>query len=181
MRIISGNFRGRRLHPPTKMPARPTTDMAKEGLFNILQNWVSFPHQKTLDLYAGTGNISFEFASRGAEDITVVERNRKLIGFITDNFNKLEYQDNVRIVQEDVFKFLSYDEAKYDLIFADPPYASETMDKLIDTVMYKPALADEGIFILEHSIKQDFSKNKAFFRQVNYGSTVFSFFKHTDL
>ncbi len=178
MRIISGQFGGRRFNPPAKMPARPTTDMAKEGLFNILQNMVSFPHLKTLDLFGGTGNISYELASRGVEDLTIVEKSRKMVNFITENFEKLNYLDHVRIASDDVFKFLNYDENKYDFIFAGPPYALDKIDKLPEKIMEKSFLTDEGIFVLEHTPRNNYEEFPGFFRVVNYGTTLFSFFKN---
>ncbi len=178
MRIISGQFGGRRFHPPTKMPARPTTDMAKEGLFNILQNMISFTHVKSLDLFGGTGNISYELASRGVEDLTIVERSRKMVDFIKQNFEKLDYQENVRIASDDVFKFLNYDENQYDFIFAGPPYALDKIDKLPEKILAKPFLTDTGIFVLEHTPRNDYQDLEGFFRVVNYGTTLFSFFKN---
>ncbi len=177
MRIISGQFGGRRFQPPAKMPARPTTDRAKEGLFNILQNMVSFPHLKTLDLFGGTGNISYELASRGVTDLTIVERSRKMVDFITQNFAKLDYLDQVRIVGDDVFKFMGYDENKYDFIFAGPPYALDKIDKIPQIILDKSLLTIEGIFILEHTPRNDYQGFPGFFRVVNYGTTLFSFFR----
>ncbi len=179
MRIISGQFGGRRFTPPRKMPARPTTDIAKEGLFNILQNYIEFDELKTLDIFGGTGSISYELASRGVTDLTIVERSRKLIDFISQNFEKLNYLDHVRIVSDDVFKFLNYDEGKYDFIFAGPPYALEKIDKIPAKIFEGDFLTNEGFLVLEHTPRNNYEEHPSFFRMSNYGTTVFTFFQNT--
>src|SRR5215471_10306826 len=126
MRIISGKFGGRRIHPPSKMPyTRPTTDIAKEGLFNILQNRIDFEDAKTLDLFGGTGNITYELASRGASDLTVVEKDATMYTFIKKNIDELKIE-NCKVIRMDVFQFLSAEKDIYDFIFAGPPYSLNT-------------------------------------------------------
>src|ERR1051326_8554356 len=123
MRIISGKFGGRRINPPAKMPyTRPTTDIAKEGLFNILQNRIDFDGIKTLDLFGGTGNISYEFASRGAGDLAIIEKDTQMYAFIKRNIEMLG-MENCRVLKMDVFNFLKNCNEQYDLTFAGPPYA----------------------------------------------------------
>ncbi len=178
MRIISGRFGGRRFTPPRKMPARPTTDIAKEGLFNILQNYLEFDGLRTLDIFAGTGSISYELASRGADDLTLVERSRKMIDFITQNFEKLDYLDHTRIVSDEVFRFLSYDTGKYDFIFAGPPYALDKIDKIPIRIFEGDFLSTGGIFVLEHTPRNNYEDSPHFFRTTNYGTTVFTFFRN---
>ncbi len=178
MRIISGRYGGRRFTPPTKMPARPTTDVAKEGLFNVLQNYIDLDGSKTLDLYAGTGNISYELASRGAEHLTLVEKSRKMINYIKSNMEKLHIDEELRLCQDDVFTFLNYDKGAYDFIFAGPPYADKKIDKLPDRITQGRFIAPEGIFVLEHTPRNDFENHPHFKRLLKYGTTLFSLFEN---
>ena len=130
MRIISGKFGGRRIHPPTNMPhTRPTTDIAKEGLFNILQNRIDFNNLKCLDLFAGTGSISYELASRGADSLTLVEKDGKQVQFIQQTAKLLGLTD-FSVLKQDVFQFLKHCNEQFDFIFAGPPYALTTIDQL---------------------------------------------------
>ena len=129
MRIIGGDQGGRKFHPPSKIPARPTTDIAKEGLFNTLQNTLDFEGLKTLDIYGGTGSISYELASRGAANLTLVERDRKTVDFIRKMVEELQFE-NFKIIQGDVFKYLNNCKEKFDFIFAGPPYALEEIDEI---------------------------------------------------
>lgn len=176
MRIISGKYGGKRIHPPTKMPyTRPTTDIAKEGLFNILQNQIDFEGIRTLDLFGGTGAISYELASRGAADLTIIEKDAQMHSFIKKNINELNIE-NCKVVKSDVFKFLNSCTEKYDFIFAGPPYALQSIDELPKIIMDKKLIAENGIFVLEHTPRNNYEGYSGFIKQRNYGTTVFSFF-----
>jgi 16S rRNA (guanine(966)-N(2))-methyltransferase RsmD len=177
MRIISGTLGGRRIHPPAKMPyTRPTTDIAKEGLFNILQTRIDFDGAKTLDLFGGTGSISYELASRGAADLTIVEKDAVMYQFIKKNIADLKIE-NANVVRMDVFGFLETATGKYDFIFAGPPYALNIIDELPKIIVEKNLIDDEGYFVLEHTPRNDYEKYAGFSFKRNYGTTVFSFFK----
>jgi 16S rRNA (guanine(966)-N(2))-methyltransferase RsmD len=176
MRIISGTLGGRRIHPPAKMPyTRPTTDIAKEGLFNILQTRIDFDGAKTLDLFGGTGSISYELASRGAADLTIVEKDAVMYQFIKKNIADLKIE-NANVVRMDVFGFLETATGKYNFIFAGPPYALNTIDELPKIIVEKNLIDDEGYFVLEHTPRNDYSTYAGFSFKRNYGTTVFSFF-----
>lgn len=176
MRIISGAMGGRKIHPPSKMPyTRPTTDIAKEGLFNILQTRIDFDGAKTLDLFSGTGNISYELASRGAADLTIVEKDAVMYQFIKKNIADLKIE-NANVIRMDVFSFLETATGKYDFIFAGPPYALNTIDELPKIIVEKNLIADDGYFVLEHTPRNNYSTYKNFSFKRNYGTTVFSFF-----
>lgn len=176
MRIISGKWGGRRIQPPSHMPhTRPTTDLAREGLFNILANNVDFSALHTLDLFSGTGCISYELASRGAQELTIVEKDPAMCAFITGTFNMLG-GTMPRIVKQDVFSFLAMDKGRYDLVFADPPYAMREMDDLPALIFEKGILNEGGWFILEHTHRNDFSKHPLFRLERKYGTTRFSIF-----
>jgi len=176
MRIISGKLGGRRISPPTQMPyTRPTTDIAKEGLFNILQNNLDFEGLKCLDLFGGTGSISYELASRGAADLTIVEKDTQMYQFIKKTMEDLKIK-NARIVKSDVFQFIENCNETYDFIFAGPPYALTTIDELPTKVFQKPILNTDGWFVLEHTPRNSYSAFPYFKMARNYGTTVFSFF-----
>lgn len=176
MRIIAGTLGGRRIRPPAKMPyTRPTTDVAKEGLFNVLQHRIDFEGMKTLDLFGGTGSISYELASRGADDLTIVEKDNSMFDFIRKTAMSLEI-DNMRFVKSDVFKFLATCTEKYDFIFAGPPYALTTIDKLPEIIIEKELLRDKGWFVLEHTPRNDYKKFAKYSFEKNYGTTIFSVF-----
>ena len=178
MRIISGTLGGRRISPPANMPhTRPTTDIAKEGLFNILQNRVSFDGIKTLDLFGGTGCISYELASRGAADLTIIEKDNAMHAFIKKNIAALNIQ-NCKVLQMDVFHFLSGCNEQYDFIFAGPPYALATIDELPKIIISKNLIAPKGYFVLEHTPRNNYESFEGFQFQRNYGTTVFSFFRN---
>src|ERR1700759_138068 len=177
MRTISGSLGGRKIHPPAKMPyTRPTTDIAKEGLFNILQTRIDFEGAKTLDLFGGTGSISYELASRGAAQLTIIEKDAAMFFFIKKNIADLNIE-NVNLMRMDVFNFLSSSSEKYDFIFAGPPYALNTIDELPKIIVEKNLIADDGYFVLEHTPRNDYKDYKGFSFQRNYGTTVFSFFE----
>ena len=177
MRIISGKYGGRRINPPSNMPhTRPTTDVAKEGLFNILQNRVQLEGAKTLDLLGGTGCISYELASRGAIDLTIVEKDPQMLGFIKKNIEMLKIE-NVHLLQMDVFQFLSNCNNKYDIIFAGPPYALNTIDHLPKIIVEQQLISPEGYFILEHTPRNNYKSFPGYSFERNYGTTIFSFFE----
>lgn len=179
MRIISGKWGGRRIHPPVKMPhTRPTTDIAKEGLFNILQNRMSFDGIKTLDLFGGTGCISYELASRGAEDLTIVEKDVHMHAFIKKNLEILG-AGNYNVLRFDVFQYLNTCSEQYDFIFAGPPYALGTIDELPKIIVQKKLIASGGFFVLEHTPRNGYEKFDGFSFVRNYGTTLFSFFEAT--
>jgi len=176
MRIISGKFGGRRINPPAKMPyTRPTTDIAKGGLFNILHTRIDFDGAKTLDLFGGTGYISYELASRGAADLTIVEMDTQMHGFIKKNMEMLQVT-NCKILKMDVFSFLDACNETFDLIFAGPPYALTAIDELPKIIVSKKLVAADGFFVLEHTPRNNYEKYEGFGFQRNYGTTVFSFF-----
>ena len=177
MRIIGGEHGGRRINPPSKMPyTRPTTDIAKEGLFNILQNAIDFENTKSLDLFGGTGSISYELASRGVTDLTIVEKDVQMYEFIKKTSEALGLE-NFKVIRSDVFKFISQAKEKYDLIFAGPPYALQNIDDLPKLVFEKDLLNEKGWFILEHTPRNHY-ENSPFFKSArNYGTTIFSIFE----
>jgi 16S rRNA (guanine966-N2)-methyltransferase len=176
MRIIGGKFGGRKFHPPAKLPnTRPTTDIAKEGLFNTLQHMVDFEDAKTLDLFGGTGSISYELASRGAVDLTLVERDRVPFGFIKKTMQELGVE-GVNLIYGDVFKFLSSCNEKYDFIFAGPPYALQEIDDLPRIVCDRRLIAEDGVFVLEHTPRNNYEDHPHLIKVKSYGTTVFSFF-----
>lgn len=177
MRIIAGKYGGRRIKPPTKMPyTRPTTDIAKEGLFNILQHRLSFDGISTLDLFGGTGAISYELASRGASELTIVEKDHQMAHFIKHNIDLLGIE-NCELVKVDVFQFLKHCNKTFDFIFAGPPYALNTIDDLPKIIVEKKLIAPDGYFVLEHTPRNNYEQFKGFEMVRNYGSTLFSFFR----
>jgi 16S rRNA (guanine966-N2)-methyltransferase len=177
MRIISGKYKGRRISPPKGLPVRPTTDMSKEALFNVLNNHFSFEGLKILDLFSGTGNISYEFASRGSTPITSVDADFGCVKFIKQV--AAEYDFNIAATKSDVFSFLEKNKTSYDIIFADPPYAldQKTFEKIVLLIFEKELLNEEGMMVIEHSkyTKLDHMINFSF--QKSYGGSIFSFFE----
>jgi len=179
MRIISGTHGGRRISPPAKMAhTRPTTDVAREGLFNIIENNLSIPLLKTLDLFGGTGSISYELASRGARDITVVEKDRVMFEFIKKTAGVLQF-DNFTVVKMDVFKYLDQCSQTFDLIFAGPPYALTSIDDIPKKIIEKKLLNLTGWFVLEHTPANKYKDFPFYKTQRNYGTTIFSIFINT--
>lgn len=177
MRIISGILKGRRINPPKNIPVRPTTDMAKESLFNILNNIVDFTELKVLDLFAGTGNISMEFASREVLSITSVELNFKCVEFIRKTARDFGL-DNSTVHRADVFNYLKRPpKESYDLIFSDAPYDLKGIDKLPDLILDRGWLQKNAWLIIEHPKDVDFTKHKSFNQLRNYGKVHFSFFR----
>mgnify|MGYP002783780656 CR=1 FL=1 len=180
MRIISGTLGGRRIKPPQKMPhTRPTTDIAKEGLFNILQNRISFDGISTLDLFGGTGSISYELASRGASELTIVEKDPAMHQFIRTTLNELKIE-NAEVIRMDIFQFLQNHSKQYDFIFAGPPYALGTIDEIPKIILGQSLLATNGVFVLEHTPRNQYELFEGFWFQRNYGTTVFSFFRKNE-
>jgi 16S rRNA (guanine966-N2)-methyltransferase len=177
MRIISGKYKGRRISPPKGLPVRPTTDMSKEALFNVLNNHFSFEGLKILDLFSGTGNISYEFASRGSTPITSVDADFGCVKFIKQV--AAEYDFNIAATKSDVFSYLEKCKTSYDIIFADPPYAldQKTFEKIVLLIFEKELLNEEGMMVIEHSkyTKLDHMINFSF--QKSYGGSIFSFFE----
>jgi len=176
MRIVSGIYKGRRLQPPVNLPVRPTTDFAKEGLFNILNNLVDFESLKVLDLFSGTGSIAFEFLSRGAIEVTAVDSNHRCIEFIkktAENFRA----GNIKSIKSNSFVFIKHMTSSYDLIFADPPYDLDGIEDIPDLIFASVLLEDDGMLILEHSSAHRFEKHNHFDSHRQYGSVNFSFFK----
>ena len=179
MRIIGGEYGGRKLSPPHHMPyTRPTTDIAKEGLFNILQHQLDFDNLKTLDLFGGTGSISYELASRGATDLTIVEKDTAMYEFIKKTSSALQLE-NFKVLKKDVFKFILQSDDKFDFIFAGPPYALTNLDDLPKLIFEKQLLSKNGQFVLEHTPKNDYRAFPFFKSERNYGTTVFSIFIET--
>ncbi len=176
MRIISGTLGGRKIHPPAIMPyTRPTTDIAKEGLFNILQTRIDFEGAKTLDLFGGTGSISYELASRGAADLTIVENDAAMCQFIKKNIAEFKIK-NASVIKMNVFNFLAACNEQYDFIFAGPPYALITIDELPKIIIEKNLIVKDGYFILEHTPRSNYETYTGFSFKRNYGTTEFSFF-----
>lgn len=177
MRIISGTWKGKRLIAPKKLPVRPTTDFAKEGLFNILRNRFDLDQLSVLDLFAGTGNISYEFGSRGVQEVTAVDAHAGCVAFIRKTAEQLELP--IRTIKSDVFAFLEKSSGSYDLVFADPPYALEVADfeKLVSLVLEGSMLEENGTLIVEHGKHTNLSHLAGFIESRKYGGSVFSFFE----
>lgn len=176
MRIISGKFKGRAINPPKNLRARPTTDFAKENLFNILTNLVEFDQCDILDLFAGTGSISYEFASRGAKSITSVEINAVHHNFIRTTAKALG-ADNIFAVKANVFLYLRSCTKSFEIIFSDAPYDLEGLEQVVSLVLDGDILKQDGIFIFEHSDKYNFENHPLFWQSRSYGSVQFSIFK----
>jgi 16S rRNA (guanine966-N2)-methyltransferase len=176
MRIIGGEYGGRRFNPPAHMPhTRPTTDIAKEGLFNMLQHRIDFSSIKTLDLFGGTGSISYELASRGAHQLTIVEKDPAMHRFINQTLVALGIE-GATVIRSDVFRFIEQCHTSFDFIFAGPPYALTTIDELPRLIFQQKLVAPGGLFVLEHTPRNDYSQFPFYQQQRNYGTTVFSFF-----
>ena len=179
MRIIGGKYKGRRITPPPGFKARPTTDFARESLFNILNNRVDFEEMSVLDLFAGTGSISFEFASRGVREVHLIERDVKHIAGIRRIIKDMGFT-NIKPIHIDVKAFLRTCNQKYDIVFADPPYELKWLREIPDMVTVSGVMKDSGFFILEHPRNMSFAEHKLFFEHRNYGGVNFSFFRISD-
>ena len=175
MRIIAGSLRGRRLNPPANLPVRPTTDMARESLFNILNNYVDYEEVCVLDLFAGTGAVSIEFISRGAKHVTSIDINNACTEYIKLLSKQLNI-DNIHVVRADVFDLLKRANRQFDIVFADPPYALQDLPQLPDLVFNSNILSDDGIFILEHPKEFSFESHDNFWQHRAYGKVNFTFF-----
>lgn len=179
MRIISGNHKGKQIKAPDSLPVRPTTDMAKEALFNILNNYFYFDAIEVLDLFAGTGNISYEFAAREALNVVSVDIDHRCTDFIAKTAKTLNFQQ-VHTINMDAFAFLSSHKKTYNVIFADPPYAMENTVRLADLVFERKLLNEGGMLVIEHPKSVDFSQHHNFLEQRNYGKVNFSFFVYCE-
>lgn len=176
MRIITGQFKGRHFDIPRTFKARPTTDFAKENIFNVLNGYIDFDGTTALDLFAGTGSISLELVSRGCKEVVSVEKDRDHARFIADCMKKINVENDI-LIRGDVFRFLKSCHQKFDLIFADPPYALPELDTLPDLVFEHDLLADDGVFVFEHGKHNDFSAHPRFKEHRSYGSVNFSIFR----
>jgi 16S rRNA (guanine(966)-N(2))-methyltransferase RsmD len=176
MRIISGTHGGRKIQPPASMPhTRPTTDIAKEGLFNVLQNNIEFENIKLLDLFGGTGCITYEMMSRGVVDATIVEKDHTMYAFIKKTAAQLAFTQ-LKLVNNEVFKYIETCTEKFDFIFAGPPYALGTIDDLPIQIFEKKLLNPKGWFVLEHTPCNNYKKFEHYKTERNYGTTIFSIF-----
>ena len=176
MRIIGGEHGGRKFNPPNKMPyTRPTTDIAKEGLFNVLQNNLVFEEIRTLDLFGGTGSISYELASRGVDDLTIVEKDAAMYDFIKKTAATLRIE-NIQVIKMDVFKFINNCTEQFHFIFAGPPYALTTIDDLPKNIFEKQLLKKDGWFVLEHTPRNSYKSFPFYKTERNYGTTIFTTF-----
>jgi len=176
MRIVGGTYGGRIFRPGKKFKARPTTDIAKEGLFNILENRYDFSNKTVIDLFAGTGSIGYEFVSRGCKSLTLVEGDVNHFRFILEVLETLKIE-NAKPFKADVFKFLKTCPEKFNFIFADPPFDLKKFEEIPDTILKADILAEDGLFILEHPKEFNFSKHKYFKEIRKYGKVNFSFFE----
>ena len=180
MRIISGKFRGHRFHPPAdRWPTRPTTDISKEGLFNMLQNRIDFEQVKMLDLFGGTGNHCFEFVSRGCMDVTYVDKHRPAHTFVKKQIAHWNIESEMNTYLMDVKHFIKRNVATdFDYIFAGPPYPLPWLDKIPQLIFDSKLLANDGLFVMEHNPDHNFEQFPQFVESRNYGQTIFAFFEY---
>ena len=176
MRIITGLYKGRRFEVPRTFKARPTTDFAKENIFNVLNAYIDFEDCRALDLFSGTGSITLELLSRGCRQVTSIEADRDHHRFITECMKKLG-TDKAVPIRGDVFKFIKSCRQQFDFIFADPPYALKEIPQLPDLILDNHLLADNGVLVVEHGADHDFSQHPRFVEHRSYGSVNFSIFK----
>jgi 16S rRNA (guanine(966)-N(2))-methyltransferase RsmD len=177
VRIISGQFRGKKLIAPSNLPVRPTTDFAKTGLFNILNNYYSFEKTSVLDLYAGTGNLSFEFASRGCPAITAIDKDDACCNYMNKTAQQLGISKQLNVLQSDVLTYLKNSKTAMDIIVADPPYAETPASELVNLIFENQLLKPNGVFILEHSSEVDLSQLPHYLQTRKYGFVSFTFFE----
>lgn len=176
MRIVGGEWGGRKISPPAEMPyTRPTTDVAKEGLFNVIENNKSLEECVSLDLFGGTGAISFELASRGIKHATIVEKDQTMFDFIKKTAETLGVQ-HASFIKSDVFKYLAQATEQFDIIFAGPPYALTNIDDLPRLIFKNNLLKPEGWFILEHTPRNDYKTFEGYRTERKYGTTIFTIF-----
>lgn len=179
MRIISGNFRGKRINAPTNLPVRPTTDFAKEGLFNVLNNHFYFDEISALDLFSGIGSISLELASRGSKRVLSVDLDAGCVKFLSETVQKMNLSETLSVVRADVFSFLGRNnQGSFDLIFADPPYDldADKFHQLVDLIKANNWLSEGGELVIEHPKEINFESNPYFLQTRKYGNVNFSFF-----
>ena len=180
MRIIGGEFKGRRFHPPAKKwPTRPTTDFAKEALFNTLINRFDFEDMQVLDLFGGTGSHSYECISRGCQKVIYVDKHGPCVDFVKKTSELLQIKDRLKVLKMDVFKFLNSCDIKFDYIFAGPPYPLPTIPKIAEMVFEKGLLKDDGLLIIEHDNRHIFEQHAQFTKSRSYGLAIFSHFEKT--
>ena len=180
MRIISGKFKGGRFEPPANITARPTTDFAKESLFNLINNRMDLEDTTCLDLFAGTGSISYELVSRGCDHVTSIEMSERQLGYMRKMIKDLKI-DNMRIMRMDVFRFIeSTSSGSFDFIFADPPYQLDNIMEIPDKIFANNLLNKTGILIIEHGSKTNFEAHPYFSEHRNYGNVHFSFFEYPE-
>lgn len=180
MRIIGGTLKGRRFYPPAgKWPTRPTTDFAKEGLFNILDNRIEYHQLQALDLFGGTGNHSFELVSRGCPSVTYVDNYYSCIRFVLKMAKEWQVETFIHIVKSDVRKFLKHCTEQFDYVFAGPPYALKWLDEIPDLLFDNKLISKSGLFVLEHNPNSNFETHRNFSELRVYGKTYFSFFKQS--
>ena len=178
MRIIRGRYQRRQIVAPSNLPVRPTTDMAKESLFNIIDNHFDLEETEAMDLFAGTGNISYELVSRGCPKAVAVDSDFGCVRFIRETALKLDMKE-LLVVRSDVYKFLEKHTMQYDLIFADPPYDCQLYDELVQLIFDRNLLREGGMFVLEHDKRHHFEEHPHFMEQRHYGKVNFSFFAQT--
>ena len=177
MRIITGKYKGRHFEIPRSFKARPTTDFAKENIFNVLMGYIDFDGTRALDLFAGTGSITLELLSRGCSQVVSVELDRDHHRFIQQCITKLQEENNVQCLRADVFRFIKGGHQQFDFIFADPPYALKELPQIPDLVFAHNLLAPDGIFVFEHGKDNDFSGHPHFVEHRSYGSVNFTLFR----
>lgn len=175
MRIISGTHKGRRFYPPKNLPVRPTTDFAKEGLFNVLRNWIEIDRSTILDLCSGTGNMTFEFASRGAKSVLAVDQEFGCIRYIKKIAEELKL-NQISTFKSELFKFLRTAVGSYDIVFVDPPYGLEGIEKVPDLILEKELVLKSGLLVVEHGRETNFDGHKYFYATRKFGNVNFTFF-----
>lgn len=176
MRIIGGKYGRRKIKPQKNLPIRPTTDLAKESLFNILNHKIEFKDKKVLDLFSGTGSLSYEFASRGCGSVFAIEQNYACVRYIKQTISDFG-MEQIKVIKADVFRFLKTTSNTFDIIFADPPYKLENIPTISQMVFENELLNEEGWLIIEHPIEIDFSNQENFVEHRKYGQVNFSFFQ----
>lgn len=180
MRIIGGKFKGRRFSPPAnKWPTRPTTDYAREALFNILHHRIALDEVSVLDLFGGMGGHTLEFLSRGAADVCYVDSHGGCVRFVRETLREWGCGKTAEVFRMDVFRYLKGCMRQFDYIFADPPYQLPTVDLLPDLIFERELLTEGGLFVLEHGTQHSFEQHPRFSEERTYGSTIFSFFENS--
>lgn len=178
MRIIKGKYKGKKIIPPKGFHGRPTTDFAKESLFNILENTLEIESARVLDLFCGTGNLSLEFLSRGCSELTAVEINKSYSAHLRNQF-KILFPERTKVISADVFTFCRHTDLNFDIIFADPPFSENKIMNLPEIIFNNTSLNENAIIIIEHPIEIVFKNHENFKETRKYGHVHFSFFKKT--